>query len=88
MQLDEAKKIAILQWIFSNHSTIVIKNEFMDAEQIFFSEADKKIYCENWSPRENLTFSKREIDVNEAWDYAMQYATERIEKARVELKIG
>ncbi len=59
----------------------------MDAEQVVFNEAEKKLYLDNWSPRENITYSLKEISVDEAWVYATRYASDRIEKARRELNL-
>jgi hypothetical protein len=85
--MDITTKSAILKWIFAQAPIIIIKNDFMDAEQIAFVESEQKIYWENWSPRENLTYARKEIQLDEAWEYAVKYADKRIEKARDQLKI-
>jgi hypothetical protein len=84
---DEAKKSAVLRWIFAHAPAIVVKNDFMDAEEVVFVDSEQKIYWNHWCPRENLTYSKKELKVDEAWEYAVKHAAEWIEKARTSLKI-
>jgi hypothetical protein len=85
--IDEVKKSAVLKWIFEHKSAIVIKNDFMDAEEIVFVDSDQKIYWNHWCPRENITYSRKELKVDEAWEYAVKYAAEWIKKAFTALKI-
>ena len=79
--LNEKHKEKILKWIFTQVPVIVLKNDFMDAEQIVYIESEQKVYWENWSPRENLTYSRRQLGIDETWEYVLKYANGWIVKA-------
>lgn len=87
IHIDEVTKSAVLKWIFQHEPTIIVKNDFMDAEEIVFVDSEQKIYWNHWCPRENLTYSRKELKVDEAWEYAVKYAAEWIKKAFTALKI-
>ncbi len=67
IQIDETMKTVVPKRIFTHTPDFLVKNEFMDAERIYIGP-DQKMYWENWSPRENITFSTKELSVDQAWN--------------------
>jgi hypothetical protein len=74
-------------WILTNNNYIIIKNEHQDREEIIFKEDIQKFLLDHWCPRENITYSQKELTISEAWEYATKHAQGSIEKALAALKL-
>ena len=66
---------------------IILKNEHHDAEKIVYSAADKAFLLDHFSPRENMTFSQKELKAEEVWKKAVEFGDAE-ELAKIAGKMG
>ncbi|PZR35119.1 MAG: hypothetical protein DI538_15625 [Azospira oryzae] len=65
-------------------NVITIREDLMDAQQIMYDKIKQIIVMEHWCPRENSTYSLKELTIDEAWDYALKYAPESLTNAALQ----